>query len=195
MVMQGSVSSADHFERMREAMRMLRDSEVLVGVPEAKTERRKAKITNAQLLYIHTHGIRKRSMRKEMDRTMNAGHSYSAAFQMYIMSHGSPLWKAPPRPVLEPAIDAHKAEIAKQMKDAATAALGGNEAKARVALKRAGMVGQNAARSWFTDQRNGWAPNSPVTIALKGSSRPLIDTGQLRRSIVYVVRKRGGDSD
>ncbi len=30
-------------------------------------------------------------------------------------------------------------------------------------------------------------PNSPVTIALKGSSTPLIDTGQLRTSITYAI--------
>lgn len=30
-------------------------------------------------------------------------------------------------------------------------------------------------------------PNSPITIALKGSSKPLIDTGQLRSSITYAI--------
>lgn len=33
-------------------------------------------------------------------------------------------------------------------------------------------------------------PNAPKTIARKGSSKPLIDTGQLRQSITYVVRLR-----
>jgi hypothetical protein len=31
-------------------------------------------------------------------------------------------------------------------------------------------------------------PNSPVTIRMKGSSKPLIDTGQFRSSITYSVR-------
>lgn len=38
-------------------------------------------------------------------------------------------------------------------------------------------------------------PNAPSTIARKGSSKPLIDTGQLRNSITYAVRdstKTGG---
>lgn len=30
-------------------------------------------------------------------------------------------------------------------------------------------------------------PNSPVTIALKGSSKPLIDTGEMRQSVTYKV--------
>lgn len=32
-------------------------------------------------------------------------------------------------------------------------------------------------------------PNAPRTIARKGSSKPLIDTGQLRRSITFEVRR------
>lgn len=38
--------------------------------------------------------------------------------------------------------------------------------------------------------RNGsFAANAPATIKLKGSSRPLIDTGQMRNSVVSVTRK------
>jgi phage gpG-like protein len=32
-------------------------------------------------------------------------------------------------------------------------------------------------------------PNSPVTIARKGSSKPLVDSGQLRQSLSFEVRK------
>lgn len=35
-----------------------------------------------------------------------------------------------------------------------------------------------------------WVPNAPSTIRKKGSSRPLIDTGQMRQSVQYVVRER-----
>ena len=34
-----------------------------------------------------------------------------------------------------------------------------------------------------------WTPNAASTIAKKGSSRPLIDTGELRASITYKVEK------
>jgi hypothetical protein len=30
-------------------------------------------------------------------------------------------------------------------------------------------------------------PNSPVTIALKGSSKPLIDTGEMRGAVTWKV--------
>ena len=35
-----------------------------------------------------------------------------------------------------------------------------------------------------------WKPNAPLTIELKGSSHPLIDTGQMRQSITYVVEEK-----
>lgn len=56
-------------------------------------------------------------------------------------------------------------------------------------LRSAGNLAASYAKKWFTDPRNGWAPNSPRTIALKGSSRPLIDTGAMQEAITYVVRK------
>jgi phage gpG-like protein len=43
----------------------------------------------------------------------------------------------------------------------------------------------------FTGE-NGWAPNSPYTIAQKGSSRPGIDTGALRNSITASVNGNSG---
>ena len=35
-----------------------------------------------------------------------------------------------------------------------------------------------------------WTPNAPSTIAKKGSSRPLIDSGRMRQSIVYVIKEK-----
>lgn len=35
-----------------------------------------------------------------------------------------------------------------------------------------------------------FVPNAPLTIKLKGSSRPLIDTGHMRQSVQYVIRER-----
>lgn len=41
-----------------------------------------------------------------------------------------------------------------------------------------------------TFDKNDFTPNDPKTIARKGSSKPLIDTGALRASISYEVRNR-----
>lgn len=45
--------------------------------------------------------------------------------------------------------------------------------------------GFEGSRSPYGD---AWAPNTPATIRLKGSSKPLIRTGRLRRSIRAEVR-------
>lgn len=58
-----------------------------------------------------------------------------------------------------------------------------------------GLLGQKMAadmKDKFT--KNDWEPNSPTTIARKGSSRPLIDTGALRASITYEVVDPEGEA-
>lgn len=166
---------------------------IYVGIPQEKTSRNGEEINNASLLYIHTHGIRRKSMREEMQKDIDQGEKYSKAMQMYIQAHGSPLWHSPPRPVIEPAIKVYSKEIAEEYQKAVSAAADGDSAKAERFAKRTGMLAQNYCRGWFVDKRNGWPPNSPVTIDQKtkgkgGTTNPLIDTGALRKAIIYVVR-------
>ena len=106
---------------------------------------------------------------------------------MYIHTNGSPARGIPARPVIEPALAANKELIGEALNAAADALLAGNAKEAEKAFKSAGQLGANAAKRWFRDPRNGWAENLPSTIKAKGSDRPLIDTGELRRSITYVV--------
>lgn len=52
------------------------------------------------------------------------------------------------------------------------------------------LVGMQMKADISSTLTNGpWTPNAPSTIAKKGSSRPLIDTGELRASINYKVDK------
>lgn len=180
---------------LAEALEGVAGKEVLVGIPAEHDSRPNMegtdKINNAELLYIHSHGIRKKEMRKEMQAHLDAGKKYSEAHKLYIQSHGSPLWSVPPRPVLEPSIEANKEPIAKQLQQATVAALDGNTQEADNALHRAGIVAENAAKAWFEDPANKWPPNSPKTIARKGSDSPLIDTGEMRKAITHVVTSRG----
>ena len=156
---------------------------VCIGIPDS-TEHPDSKITNAQLLYIHTNGIRDKSMIKEMQH--DPDKPYSEAYKLYVHEHGSPLWHSPPRPVLEPAIDNSKDQIAELMKDAVNVAMeGGNISPS---LNEVGLQGQNIARAWFTNPDNKWSPNAPSTIKAKGSEKPLIDEGSLRQSITYVIK-------
>ena len=52
------------------------------------------------------------------------------------------------------------------------------------------LVGMQMKSDISSTLTNGpWTPNAVSTIAKKGSSRPLIDTGELRASINYKVEK------
>lgn len=185
----------DGVPELLKALDELKNNEVLVGIPADKSSRKKEIIRNSELLYIHTHGIRRKVMRQEMQAEMDSGSPYSEAYQLYIQEHGSPLWASPPRPVLEPAIEHRKDWIAEQLAKAAQAALDGDVKGVQDGLHKAGQVAENAARDWFTNPSNGWPPNSPETVGLKGSDKPLIDTGELRKSITHVLRRKGASNN
>ncbi|WP_289141546.1 hypothetical protein [uncultured Brevibacillus sp.] len=167
----------------------LASRQVYVGIPEGESSQRGQgdPISNAELLYAHTHGIRQKVMRDEMNPRVESGEmTYSKAYELWIQTHGSPLWRSPPRPVLEPAMEHNKEAIAQQLRRVSEVALDGGDPEPE--LHRAGLMGQNFARGWFTDPANNWAPNSPITEERKGSDRPLIDKGELRKAITYVVK-------
>lgn len=61
---------------------------------------------------------------------------------------------------------------------------------AEVALNQLGVFCKGLVQEEIVE--GGFAPNAPSTVKKKGSSQPLIDTGTMRQSVNYVVRKRGG---
>lgn len=109
---------------------------------------------------------------------------------MYIHTNGSPARSIPARPVIEPAIKADEnwKAINAELQKAAQAELEGEAQLTINFLRKAGQIGADASKRWFVDSRNGWAPNRPSTIRRKGSSQPLIDLGNMRKAITYVVR-------
>lgn len=188
---------------VKEVLQKLGQMDVLVGVPEEKSSRPEgaiggnyanSKITNSELIYIHTHGIRQRSMIAEMQPNVNA-LGYNAAFQMYLQAHGSPLWQSPPRPIIEPAIEKkeNKRILGEELGKAAQKALEGDAQSAQAQLEITGMTAQNIVRGWWDDPENNWPANTEETIENKGSSKPLVDTGELRKSITYIVRDNKND--
>ena len=57
--------------------------------------------------------------------------------------------------------------------------------------KLVGLVAEETIQEAFSTNGFGkWKPNAPLTIELKKSSSPLIDTGQLRRAITSRVEKK-----
>lgn len=168
-------------------LRELSQIDVFVGIPAAQN-RLRGKITQAQLLFILEHGVRKREMRDAMKENLGKGMPYSQAYQLYLHEHGSPLWRIPPRPVLIPAIKSVRPKITRYFRQAVQDALHGIDPMP--VIESAGKLAQEAAYDWFTNPANGWAPNAPSTIREKGSDQPMIDTGEMRRSIRYVVRRK-----
>lgn len=60
-------------------------------------------------------------------------------------------------------------------------------------LKEIGIFQKDLIQEKITS--GGFAPNADSTIAKKGSSKPLIDTGRMRQSVNYVIQKKGsGDN-
>jgi hypothetical protein len=166
------------------SLKDLAQKTVCVGIPN-EDDTQRDNISNAELLYIHTNGIRDISMRRQMQHDLKT-MPYSRAHELYVHENGSPLWQSPPRPVLEPSLDNKKEQLGELMKNPLNVALeGGN---VMPSLEQIGMQGQNIARAWFTNPDNNWEPNTERTIKIKGSDRPLIDTGELRKAITYVVK-------
>lgn len=160
------VTTVDKIGKVAKAMNFMMENEVYVGISDETTTREKGEpVTNAELLFIHT--------------------------------NGSPVNNIPARPVLEPAIKDDKERLSKMMESAFLTAEKGDTEGALRKLKLAGMRAQNVCRAWFVNPKNGWPPNSPGVAArkrAKGSTnpKPLIDTGELRKSITYFIRRWNG---
>lgn len=177
-----SVIETGSFDDFRDALKHLGKMKAYVGIPEKETSRPGEEITNAGLLFIHT--------------------------------NGSPLQHIPARPVIEPAIEAadNKKMITDELEQVISSELDGKNDEAVAHLIKAGTLGSNAAKRWFRDPRNNWAPlstnplgsflagkvskslNYPVTPDMSyadakqasGFDKTLIITGELRRAITHV---------
>lgn len=151
----------DHVGDFKKAIQEAKKMQVLVGITQEK-DSRKGEISNAELLFIHT--------------------------------NGSPLRGIPARPVIEPAIKDDKEVITKLLGEALKATLEGDISRTKTYLNAAGLEGENASKDWFTSPKNNWPPNAVSTMVAKrkkGSTdpKPLIDTGELRKSITYVIKE------
>ena len=160
--------AADMVRKYMEAMEFQKKNSVLVGIPQKKTRREDEPITNAELLYIHT--------------------------------NGSPKNHIPKRPVIEPALRDDRKRISSMLKSSMDTFLDVGEEAALRELEKVGIRAQKVSRAWFVNPNNHWPPNSPAVEAAKRRKKatdpkPLIDTGELRKSITYVLVKDGERND
>jgi DNA-binding protein H-NS len=95
--------------------------------------------------------------------------------------------RIPPRPFVRGWIDNNREQIGKTL-EKLYGLVSDGKLDAMTAIERLGRYGESGVKSYI---RNGtFTPNADSTIAKKGSSKPLIDTGTLRNSIRYQVIKR-----
>lgn len=155
---------ADILKRVKE----LTKAEVLIGIPDANADRKaepdeKADpITNAAIGYIH--------------------------------EFGAPEKNIPARPFLIPGVQSIKADAIKHLKRAGEQALDGSKDGIVKEFTKVGLLGQKAVQARITD--GPFAPLAPATLAARRrrgrtGDKPLIDTGQLRRSITFVIGEKG----
>jgi hypothetical protein len=162
----------DNVKAVLAGIKELNSTRVLVGIPADKAGRHDGPVTNAALGYIH--------------------------------ENGAPESGIPARPFLVPGVARVATDTATSLGQAGTAAL---EGRPQVVRKILMATGQRAVNSVQATIRAGIPPPlKPATVAgrrkrSRGSSyrrkattaadtTPLIDTGQLLRSITYVLRKR-----
>lgn len=101
--------------------------------------------------------------------------------------HEYGLSSAPARPFIGPPFRRKRAEFIKKVQKAYREAL--DTSNPQLIMHELALIGQEMAadiKGWVTQGMN-LAPNAPSTIAMKGSSRPLVDTGSMINSVTYQV--------
>lgn len=155
----------DNAQSILDALKALVKKDVLVGIPEAKDERNDSEFGNAAIGYIN--------------------------------ENGSPKQNIPARPHLQPGVRASEPDYLPHLKAAAQKALEGDTEGAVMSLDRAGTVAANGVKRYITI--TGFIPLADATIAARrrrgrNGVKPLIDTGEYRRSVTHIVRDKDADS-
>lgn len=93
----------------------------------------------------------------------------------------------PERSFLRAGVDENKRELKQFAKKKAFDVLTGKISK-KVALSQLGLLAQSKVQKRIAS--GPFVPNAPSTIRIKGSSRPLVNTGRLRQSITFEVGRK-----
>lgn len=161
----GLTIRSDNAAAVLASLKSIASKDVLVGIPEEKSERDDVPFGNAGIGYIN--------------------------------ENGSPAQNIPARPHLVPGVRSVDEQTLPHLRAAAQAAMSGNTAAAEMELNRAGALAANGVKRYMTI--TGFTPLADRTINARlargrTGDKPLIDTGQYRRAITYVVRDKNADS-
>ena len=150
-------------ERIMRDLRELAEMEVLVGFQRGKQHKKKGKTKKAQPDVLDI-----------------------AMWNEFGAKKGKP-GEIPERPFMRQTFDNHVEEIG-SMQDAAYDRLmkgaSPGEALRSLGVKVKGLMQNEIAEGGFTE-------NAPATVKRKKSDVPLIDTGHMRQSVQFIVRKKG----
>lgn len=185
----------DDVAKTMRAIKRLVGLDVLVGVPSSKADRDDGEpINNAELAYIHTFGSTIQIPAREQTVGRKNGKFAKAKKATSTTTHTIPAHEVviPPRPFLVPGVQNAVPKTTPKLRKAAQLALRGDMPGAETELNKAGLVAQNEVRAVINA---GVAPELAESTKRARRARgrtgevPLIDTGELRNSITYVVRK------
>jgi hypothetical protein len=104
---------------------------------------------------------------------------------------GSPEHNIPERPFIRNGIAAGRPKFSRLNAANLQLILAGRKTVTD-SLNELGVMAAGEVKRGITTLK--FAPLKPATIARKGSSRPLVDTGQLRQSVTYQLEANGGQT-
>lgn len=113
-----------------------------------------------------------------------AGKTSSFIISKAIWNHFGTSRGIPERPFLRNAIRGNASKYQTAMKVSAPKILRG-ETDTRTVLSKLGLLAQGDIQTEITNLRT--PPNAPSTIRAKGSSNPLIETGEMRQATTYAI--------
>ncbi|MBJ9593227.1 hypothetical protein [Burkholderia seminalis] len=154
----------DRLDEVLKSIAGLVKQEVLVGVPDSTAGRK------------------------------NDGEPLSNAEIGYIQETGSPANNIPARPHLVPGVQDARPKFEPQLQKGVEAALDGDLEQVQRRLNVAGIAAQNSVRAKVNSNIAPELAESTLEARRRrGVTREntLVDTGQYRNSITYVIRKKG----
>ena len=95
----------------------------------------------------------------------------------------------PSRPFLRQSVDDNASKISAfcraQLQRIAQGSADAQDVLNKIGVMQKGLVQEKIGNGSFE-------ANAPATVKKKGSDKPLIDTGRMRQSVGYIVRRKGG---
>lgn len=161
------------FAEMEKKLAELASQDILVGIPASATQEK-----DGETFYLADIA------------TINNFGSYSEEHSRHFTGEeAKKSGKIPPRPFGSTLMEVYGEKIRKFYKKEVKESLDGKRSM-KQALNRVGFIAAGFMKQNLSVGK--WEANAESTIAKKGSSKPLIDIGEMRRAITWVLRKKTG---